>query len=155
MPLEYSWCWKGCLVGAWLPCFLLFWDQEIYRSDHFSRTRNKTECSLWFSDIVSKWLFFNIAQLVVILSSIFLFLNFLLSPGLNHIYYAAQREKLIVAALSVHPVPCPANNIKTGNCWHLNKTWYIDRWQWGVGLCQWIIILHSIFIELSPHNHFS
>ena len=39
------------------------------------------------------------------------------------------------------------------SCWHLNETWFIDRWQWGEGQNPRTIILPCIFIELLPHNH--
>ena len=69
-------------------------------------------------------------------------------------YYAPQRGKHIVAALSVRPfIWCIVPQITLKLLWwHLNKTWYIDRWQWGEGQNPRTIILPCIFTELSPLN---
>ena len=37
-----------------------------------------------------------------------------------------EAYSLRFVGLSVRPVPCLANHFKN-YCWHLNKTWYIDR----------------------------
>ena len=39
------------------------------------------------------------------------------------------------------------------HCWHLNKTWYIDRWQWREMKNRRTIILPCICVELSPLNY--
>ena len=43
------------------------------------------------------------------------------------LFLCSPKEKHIVAALSVHPVTCPANNFKITISIE-TRTWFIDRW---------------------------
>ena len=73
-------------------------------------------------------------------------------------YYAPQRGKHISVALSVclaiRPEPCPANTLKL--LLSFIGTWFIERCNWEGGQnLRTIIIIHCIFIELSPLTVFN
>ena len=59
--------------------------------------------------------------------------------------FLCSPEGHIVAALSVRPISCHANNFKT--------TVIYMKWQWRKGQCTRTIILPCMFTELSPRNH--